>query len=764
MKKLLLLIISFQLTFIHITNGQACNFSIRGKVLHEENNEPIPSAHIWIPELEIGSTSDWNGNFRLNGLCSDNLTLIVSYLGHKQYTESIILKGNLNLTIRLVADHIELEQIEIHGHQEAILTTTSVSSIKKEDLDLRKGESFGEIVKSIAGVSSINSGATISKPVIHGLHSNRVLILNNGIRLEGQQWGLEHAPEIDPSLAHEITIIKGAETVRFGPDAMGGVILVNPTPLPLKPGLSGNINSVGFSNGRGMALSGEISKGSFKTPGLAYRFQGSSKVAGNVNAPSYFQVNTGVRENNFSSAIGYSSHDFGAELYVSQFQSQLGILNTSHTGNLSDLSGIIANGRPFSDGQFSYEILNPSQNVTHQLVKLKSHYHLKDGLKVNLQYGFQRNNRLEFDRRRSNLNDRPSLNLELFTNTLDLNIDHITGKNWNGIIGMNLIQQANSNIPGTGVTPLIPNYQLFNFGFFAIQKYIKGPLELEAGLRFDERAVSTSRFLNRELKENEFQFRNVSGFLGGVYAISPAITFNTNVGTAWRPPSINEQFSQGLHHGVAAFEIGNPLLKSEQSVKWVNTFQIVKNRFNLEFTGYYNSISNFIYLSPTPNQIVSLRGTFNVFEYLQTNANFYGFDYAFEFEVNEKIEFHSKGSLVRAKDMVNQNYLPFIPADQLENKILWNLPLAFSKSTPTLYLSNQLVAQQNREPDFDLSPAPPAYSLWNMGISVDLFKNMSLNLQGNNIFNTEYKDYMNRFRFFTHNMGRNVFLKINYKF
>ena len=114
--------------------------------------------------------------------------------------------------------------------------------------------------------------------------------------------------------------------------------------------------------------------------------------------------------------------------------------------------------------------------------------------------------------------------------------------------------------------------------------------------------------------------------------------------------------------------------------------------------------------------------------------------------------------------MVNQNYLPFIPADQLENKILWNLPLAFSKSTPTLYLSNQLVAQQNREPDFDLSPAPPAYSLWNMGISVDLFKNMSINLQGNNIFNTEYKDYMNRFRFFTHNMGRNVFLKINYKF
>jgi iron complex outermembrane recepter protein len=744
--------------------SQQCNYNIRGKIIHEENGEPIALAHIWIPEIDKGSTSDFNGNFRINLLCEGKYTLKITYLGHKDHYESITLNSNQNITIRLVADHIDLEDVEIHGHQEAVITTTSLSSIKGTELDLRRGESLGEIVKSIPGITTISSGATISKPVIHGLHSNRILILNNGVRLEGQQWGLEHAPEIDPFLAQEITVIKGAETVRFGPDAMGGVILINPSPLPLKPELRGNFNSIAFSNGRGMAVSGELSKGSKRIPGLAYRVQGSSKAAGNVQSPQYIQENTGLNETNFSGTIGYNSHQLGTEVYFSHYQSQLGILKSSHTGNLTDLLTVIENGRPFTEGNFSYRILNPSQNVNHQLLKVKSHYHLKEGLKVNFQYGFQRNNRKEFDRRRSNLNDRPSLNLELFSNTLDLNLDHITGKNWNGMIGVHLIQQANSNIPGTGVTPLVPNFEALNLGMYVIEKFTKGPLELEAGIRYDQRKVEAARFISRELQENQFLFKNISGFFGGVYAISPSLTFNSNLGTAWRPPNINEQFSQGLHHGVAAFEIGDPTLKSEKSLKWVNTLSINQSKFKAEFTGYMNTISDYIYLSPTPEQVISLRGTFNVFEYLQTDAQFMGMDFLMEIELTENLEFISKGSLVRAKDIQNNTYLPFIPADQIEQRIKFHVPNVIFKNNLNFYLANQLVARQHREPDFDLSPAPPSYSLWNIGLGFEPSKNLVLHLQGTNILNTEYKDYMNRFRYFTHDLGRNILLKINYKF
>src|SRR3546814_18536850 len=96
----------------------------------------------------------------------------------------------------------------------------------------------------------LKTGATIAKPVIHGLHSNRILILNNGIRQEGQQWGSEHAPEIDPFIAKRITVVKGAETIRFGPDAMGGVVIVEPSELDRKSGINGEINLAGAANGR----------------------------------------------------------------------------------------------------------------------------------------------------------------------------------------------------------------------------------------------------------------------------------------------------------------------------------------------------------------------------------------------------------------------------------------------------------------------------------------------------------------------------------
>ena len=173
------------------------------------------------------------------------------------------------------------------------------------------------------------------------------MILNNGIRLEGQQWGAEHAPEIDPFLADEITVIKGAETVRFGPEAMGGVILVSPAEIPTKSESKTDLYVLGASNGRMGNISVTHQDGFKSIKGLGYRVQGSVKRAGNIQSPDYYQANTGLNEINFSGALGYTSPKLGAEIYYSFFNTELGILRDSHTGNLTDLQEIIANGRPF---------------------------------------------------------------------------------------------------------------------------------------------------------------------------------------------------------------------------------------------------------------------------------------------------------------------------------------------------------------------------------------------------------------------------------
>jgi len=748
--------------------AQDCSSSIRGKIIHLENNEPIEAAYIWVSEVNDGAVSDQNGNFIIKNLCLGKYTLSIQFLGHKTINDTINLTSIIfNKTYRMEEESMNLVGIEVHGHRDAVQTTSSVSALYGEKLLESRGETLGESLKRISGISTYSTGNSIAKPVIHGMHSNRIMIMNNGIRLEGQQWGAEHSPEIDPFLADEITVVKGAETVRYGPEAMGGVILVTPAPLPTKKDPKTEFYLLGASNGRQGNLAFKHTDGFNKIKGLGYRLQGSAKRSGNIKSPDYYQMNTGLSELNFSGAVGYSSKKLGIEGYYSLFSTTLGILADSHTGNLSDLENIIANGRPFTDGSFRYQIDNPKQKVTHQLAKLKSHYHLSENWKLNFQYGFQVNNRQEFDKRRGELNDKPSLDLQLYTNTLDIYVNHTHKNEFSGTWGINFIQQANSNIPGTGVTPLIPNYDLTNTGFYAMEKYSKGPVELEAGARFDIRNVQTARYINSKLQTANLNYQNFSAFLGGLFHIIPDLTFNSNLGSAWRPPNVNELFSQGLHHGAAAVEIGNSELIAEKSLKWINELEYDGQKTHLEFTAYLNPIKDYIYLNATGETYVSLRGTFNVYEYLQANAFFYGFDVSGSYDFTDKLQGYLRGSIVQAKNTEDDNYFPFIPSNRVE----WGISYDFSKvddsRTNKLTVSNTLVSKQKRQPNFDIAPAPPGYALFDVGYQKQYYisKNkLNVGLQIQNLFNTSYKDYMNRFRYYTYDVGRNINLKLNYLF
>lgn len=748
-------------------SAQKCDLVLRGRVLHLENNQPIEAAYVWLPESATGVVTDANGNFMLKNLCQGQQTIQITFIGHKEIKQSIGLNSaTSNLTFKMEEEAVALGTVDVHGHREVVQTTTAVSTLYGEALLQSRGESLGESLKRVAGVTTFSTGNTISKPVIHGLHSNRILILNNGIRLEGQQWGAEHAPEIDPFLADELTVVKGAETVRYGPEAMGGVILVNPPALPTSKKYATELNLVGNTNGRAGNVAVSHAGGSGKYPGLGYRIQGASRRAGNIQTPTYNQGNTGMSEASLSGALGYSSPKIGAEAYYSFFTTELGILRDAHTGNLSDLLAIIENGAPFTQMDFTYTINNPKQIVTHHLAKLKAHYHLNPSWKLNFQYGFQKNNRQEFDRRRGELNTRPSLDLELFTNTAELILEHNLKSQWTGSMGIHLIQQANSNVPGTGVTPLIPNYDLLNTGVFVMEKYLKGALELEAGLRYDYRTVSAGRYVGNELQEANLTYQNGSLFFGGRYQLNSNWSFTSNLGTAWRPPNVNELFSQGLHHGAAAVELGDANLDTEKSLKWVSGLEFEGKQGTLELTAYANQIRDYIYLNPTGETFVSLRGTFNVYEYLQADALFFGLDLSGTYMFTDQLNGYAKGSIIRAKNTQSDTFFPFIPSDRMDWGLSYSLGENPDQGKNRITLSNVLVAKQHREPIFDLAPAPPAYALVNLGYSkkLVLFKNtLSLSLQVNNLLNTEFKEYMNRFRYFTADMGRNFQLKFNYQ-
>ena len=176
MFKFITLFLSIILLAVNAFGQEACMLVLRGKVVHEENNEPIEGAYVWLIEAETGAVTDALGNFRIQKICPGEQTLRVQYLGHKEYIEKITLISNMNLTIRMSAEEVQLEGVEIHGHEDALLTTNSVSGIYGEDLRISRGQTLGETLRRIPGVTSFSSGSSIQKPVIHGLHSNRILI------------------------------------------------------------------------------------------------------------------------------------------------------------------------------------------------------------------------------------------------------------------------------------------------------------------------------------------------------------------------------------------------------------------------------------------------------------------------------------------------------------------------------------------------------------------------------------------------------------
>jgi iron complex outermembrane receptor protein len=224
----------------------------------------------------------------------------------------------------------------------------------------------------------LQTGATIGKPVVNGMHSNRLLILNNGIRQEGQQWGAEHAPEIDPFIAQNISVVKGSEAIRYGAEAIGGVVIIEPPALPSDSTIHAEVNLVGASNGRSGTVSGMLSGNFKKIPALAWRIQGTAKRSGNLQTADYFLDNTGSKELNYSAALGYNKEHMGFDLFFSHFNTELGIFKESHIGSTEDLYSHIEHGRPFDNGSFYYAIDAPKQQVVHNLFKATGHIHLND--------------------------------------------------------------------------------------------------------------------------------------------------------------------------------------------------------------------------------------------------------------------------------------------------------------------------------------------------------------------------------------------------
>jgi iron complex outermembrane receptor protein len=442
---------------------------------------------------------------------------------------------------------------------------------------------------------------------------------------------------------------------------------------------------------------------------------------------------------------------------------------------LTDLQRAFDSKVPLESTSFTYAINRPYQHVEHELFKAK--YYVNTGKigKLTFVYARQYNWRYEFDKHRP-LNDalaaknNPDLEFHLTTHTVDINWSHLRSKGFKGTIGINGMNQANT-FRGR---MLVPSFENNAVGIFAIENWQHKRWELEAGFRYDVKQLSVYQsektFDNQNvLVKTSHPFEQATASLGANYTVDTTWKVLLNLGTAWRAPSVNELYSNGLHHGAAAVEYGNAALKVEQAYVATLTGMYTPNEeLHIEVSPYYNYIQGFIYRQPTPTPVLTIRGAFPGFNYTQTDAILRGIDVYTAYHFTHWLEWKVKGSILRAWNKSADNWLIQMPADRVETEFGFHWDR--NQRLKHIYVgpSIQYVAKQTRVPaGSDFVDPPSAYWLVNLNLATHFRmgkKHAEIGLNVSNLMNTRYRDYMDRFRYFTDAMGRNVSLRLKYRF
>ncbi len=766
----LFLLFFLLLSTLFVSEAQDCGIRLSGHIYDQGTGIPLPFSNIILNHSEVGTASDSEGFFELEDICAGEVHLEISHVGCEPEHYFLELSKDTIIDFYLAHHDELLDEVLVHGeHGES--STQASSTISQQTISQEGNKNLADILESISGVSTIRNGSGISKPVIHGLSGNRVAILNNGIAQSGQQWGNDHAPEIDPFTADHLSVIKGAAALQYNNNSLGSVIMVEPDEITNDPHLRGKINYIFESNGLGHTLHSQLEK---RGKWAAWKIMGTLKMKGDSKSPDYFLTNTGKREQNIAIQI---EKDFNTkwknQFYYSLFNTQIGVLRGSHIGNLTDLEFALNQDVPFyTEDRFSYKINAPKQNVNHHLIKWKFDYLMNESNSFHFTYGGQINSRKEFDVRRGDRTDKAALSLNQFSHFMELFHEKEFEGKTNLKSGIQFRFVDNDNIPNTGILPLIPWYESYTpSGFVVFQKEMNDFL-VEAGGRYDFRYLNVNTISNtvpREILNKKHAFHQ-GALSGGVkYSPNNFLKFNLDMGYMLRSPEINELYSSGLHQGVSGIEEGQVDLNPEKSFKTVfNSDLYFSDKIFIQGLFYFQRINDFIFINPQDDFRLTIRGAFPLFIYEQTDANIFGTDLQIVYEPISSLKLTGKYSLTRGNDISNNEALINMPSDNISFSSRYSFSSKKKWKNHFMDIKIKYTARQKRiDEEQDYVLPPDAFTLVNMkaGTTLELDESrIDFIFTVENLLNTKYRDYLNRLRYFADEPGINFRLGINYVF
>jgi len=753
-----------------ITFSQNCNLKLSGIVKDAGSGEALEFVNIYVEENSQGAGTDSLGIFNINNLCKGHLHLVVSHIGCTTQFVHINLISDTTLVLYMDHSKHQIADIVVKGDRTVEKTLQNFEVIDQKTITDNSDLNLGSLLTKISGVSALKSGSGNAKPIIHGLFANRITILNNGISQAGQQWGFDHSPEIDPLTSDNIQVIKGTAALAYPGSNIGGVILLQPSKIANEPHLHGEAKYFFESNGYGNGLHLETQQ---YLPGVAWRVSGTLKKRFDQKAPNYFLTNTGIQEANLAVQLEKAiSKKWFINFYGSTFNTDIGVLRSSHFGNLGDLNDAIESEVPFFT-DFTTTINPPSQQVNHQLLKLNNKYFFTNENWLSITLSGQLNHRKEFDIRRNNRSEIPIINLKQFAWFIEGKYEHQFKNNLSLKTGVQLNIIKNTNIESALI---IPNYYAYETGLFALLNKSFDNTKMEFGLRYDNVlqnvAGETSTWPQQVFKENN-NFNNFSGSFSWKQQLLNNFDASFNIGYTTRNPAINELYIFGRVPGINGILEGTNNSVSEQSLKTTLSLNANFNQLlNLEVLLYYQNIRNYIYFEPQGFRLTIDGGSF-YYKFLQTNAQIYGLDFSAQLKLTESLKANLTYSYLKGDDLTNDLPLIYMPPNNIKAAVQYEFfrPVKiFSQQLEnvTFGIEDQYTFEQTNYPeDIDFAPPPEAYNLINLKAAADLQVNKTrwhFTLKVDNLLNSSYRNYLNLQRYFADEPGRNVVFGAGLKF
>ncbi|WP_131538420.1 TonB-dependent receptor [Pedobacter nototheniae] len=738
MKKLQLIGLVILYTIFSNTAFAAVLKDIKGKVTDASNQQTLPGATIFIPDLRVTAVTDNNGEFTLNNLPAKGTYLVeVHYVGYKTATKTVNLASTANLDFSLQPTAIETKEVVITG---SLISSTSrrnsaSSAVVGKDQLLAPSTNLIDALTKIPGVSQITTGPSISKPVIRGLGYNRIVTLDDGIKQQGQQWGDEHGIEIDQFKSDRVEVLRGAASLMYGSDALGGVINLLEPSSPPEGQIKGEFIT-NYSTNNGLTANSLMLNGNEN--GFVWRARGTYKNAYSFKTPTGYFPNSGFNETDLSGMVGLNKSWGYTHLNVSNFRNNIGFYEPTLD---ADGNFVKEDGDPFTNSDYKNRTLEyPRQDIRHFKIALNNNFILGNG-NLKADFGYQQNQRRELD------GPDPALFFDLKTYNADLKYYIHEMNGWQPVFGVSADAGHSQN---KGTEFLVPAYDTYGIGVFAYAKKNWDNNTFSLGARYDFRKNNGKQLFDdgeERFAPFENKFSNVSGALGFTHQFNDEWNFKANAGSAFRAPNPAELGSNGVHEGTFRYEVGNPNLNPERSYQIDAALEYEGKIVSASASVYNNYIHNYIYASNN-GEVREVDGDqFNVYHYGQVNANLYGAEASLTIHPVPFIHFENTFGYVHAQNTSMDKPLSFIPAANLRNELRFEPKL---KGTNDAYLSVGITSafKQNRI-DQDFETRTSGYTLLNAGIGAtfNLGKQpIKLSVSANNLLDQKYYDALSRFK------------------